>query len=77
MLDILARASRHIAHTQGQGSLMLSTPNKINNDIKGVLLERQRRTTSPPARVPARPPGQVGPMESTLYEYRLHRQHFP
>ena len=38
---------------------------------KGVLLERPRRTASPPARVPTRPPGQVGPMESILYEHRL------
>jgi hypothetical protein len=41
---------------------MLSTPNKINNDIKGVLLERRRR---PPARGAYQPARQ--------YQHRLSR----
>ena len=80
MLNILARASRHIrSHIRSRVSHALHAK-QYHDDIKAQgrpLLERPRRTASPPARVPARPPGQVGPMESIRYAYRLHRQHFP
>ena len=49
----------------------ISSTTKNKGVLLNVLLERPRRTASPPARVAARPPGQVGPMVSILYEHRL------
>ena len=55
----------------------------INDDIKGAsFLARPPRTASPPASPPARVPARpvnlaLCAMKSILYEYRLHRLHFP